>query len=153
MSTSVVNPYNEVVQTFWWSAFKIQTSNQTAKKTLQLYCSERIKYVPHPETIVMCSVLFSVEVRQGDLESKRRLAGQSVEFVKAKPALACKICFHEIILLHFCIIIWCFVTYRWLKNHLGILGSFCQSRLEGCPPACEPAPVLDLVERVNLGSL
>ena len=102
MSTSVVNPYNEVVQTFWWSAFKIQTSNQTAKKTLQLYCSERIKYVPHPETIVMCSVLFSIEVGQDDLESKRRLTGQSVEFVKAKPALACKIDFHEIILLYLC---------------------------------------------------
>ena len=52
-----------------------------------------MKYVPDPETIVMCSVSFSAEVRQDDLESKWRLAGQSVEFVKAKPTLTCKICF------------------------------------------------------------
>ena len=77
------------------SKYRLQIKQQ---KALQLYCFDRID-VPHPETIIICSVSFSVEVRQGDLESKRRLAGQSVEFVKAKPALACKICLHEEIIL------------------------------------------------------
>ena len=71
------------------------------KKALRLYFSDRIKHVPHLEIIVDCSELFSVEVGQGDLECKRRLTGQSVESVKAKPALTCKIDFQEIILSHF----------------------------------------------------
>ena len=88
----------------WCKLFGGQLSTYISNhnKTLQFHCFDRIKPVPHPETIVMCSELFSVEVRHGDLESKRRLAGQLVEFVKAKPALACKIDFHVIILLYLC---------------------------------------------------
>ena len=80
-------------------SFQNADCKSNSKKALQLYRFDRIKHVPHPEMIVDCSVLFSVEVGHGNLESKRPLAGQLVEFVKAKPALACKRDFQEIILL------------------------------------------------------
>ena len=89
----------------------------------------QLNSLSHLELVVNSNILLPVKVSHDNLQLVISLAGQSVEVVKAKPALSLKMIYDELVAVK---------TNRWLRIPPCTQQRSCQSSRQGCQPPFSP---------------